>query len=295
MNTSNNTSSPVIGRYADVLMDRWFKRSFGTNENKLLTEKLLQLLIPEHHIESITFVNEEHVNPFEKGKDVRVDVECTDQDGSRFVVEMQLAEQGGFYERAIFNSTFAVQQQIERGDRGYDFRPVYFIGVLNFSLHKDSDRVLYRYTLHEAVCGEQMSDRLQFIFMELPNCVNALTDRALLVDKVSYTLRNMSQLDRLPDNFNEEIILLLLKSAETSKFTPEERVKYINDMTTKQDIENQIQFAERQGLQRGMEKGVEKGMETKSFEIARKMLADDIPAGSVAKYTGLTEEQVLSL
>ena len=50
---------PRIGRYADVLMDRQFKRTFGSDKNKRLTELLLQALIPEHCIESIEFVTQE--------------------------------------------------------------------------------------------------------------------------------------------------------------------------------------------------------------------------------------------
>ena len=49
-------------------------------------------------------------------KDIRVDVAATDTSGQRFIVELQLARQEAFYERAIFNSSFAVQQQVKRGN-----------------------------------------------------------------------------------------------------------------------------------------------------------------------------------
>ena len=54
-------------------------------------------------------------------------MECTDTDGTRFVVEMQLAS----------------------GEGSFDFPAVYFIGIMDFSLHEDTDQVLYRYQLRE--------------------------------------------------------------------------------------------------------------------------------------------------
>ena len=81
------------GPYADVLMDRWFKRTFGWAPAKRLMTLFLTELIPERKIIDLNFGPQEHVNPIDEGKDARVDVECTDQDGSRFVVEMQLARQ----------------------------------------------------------------------------------------------------------------------------------------------------------------------------------------------------------
>ena len=303
---------PRIGRYADVLMDRQFKRTFGSDKNKRLTELLLQALIPEHRIESIEFVTQEHINPFPAGKDARIDVECTDKDGTRFVVEMQLARQDAFYERAIFNSTFAVQQQVLRGaGHRYDFPPVYFIGILNFSIHRDSDQVLWRYNFREDASGELMSDKLQFLFLELPNCTNALTDKASELDKLCYTLRNMKTMQKAPENFDTEIISLLLKSSETITFEAEYKEKYISDMTTKEDIENQIRYARKEGQQAGIAEGREEGMaagiergkvegiatgiEQEKLASARKMKALGADVSFICEVTGLSSEQVAAL
>lgn len=148
---------PIIGRYARIIMDDWFKRSFGTESRKRLLQLFLQELIPEHTIDNLTYTNTEHTNPFPGKRDVRIDVECTDADGTRFVVELQVAPQRFFYERAVFNSTFAIQQQKEKGEDEYDFPTVYFIGLMDFSLHEGTDRVDYRYMFRETSTGEVMT------------------------------------------------------------------------------------------------------------------------------------------
>ncbi len=40
--------------------------------------------------------------------------------------------------------------------------------------------------------------------------------------------------------------------AEIATFTPEEKIKYESDMTTKRDIENQIRYAHDTGIEQGI-------------------------------------------
>lgn len=283
---------PIIGRYARIIMDDWFKRTFGTEPNKGLLIMLLKELIPEHDIKDLTYVQQEHINPFPGKKDALIDVECVDTDGTRFIVEMQVARQRFFYERSLFYSTFGIQQQVEKSSSmDYGFPPVYFVGFMDFSLHEGSDRVLYRYSLREKETGEEMTGSLQFVFLELTNCRKALTPEATLLDNFCYALHNMEHLTDRPEELKEEIFKRLFKTAEIATFTPEERIKYENDMTTERDIQNYISYAREKGLEEGMENGVEKGL----LEAARNMLAEGFSIDLVVKCTGLSIEQVKEL
>ena len=288
-----------IGPYADVLMDRWFKRTFGWSPAKRLLQLFLQELIPEREIVDLSYGPQEHINPVEEGKDVRMDVECTDRDGSRFVVEMQVAEQGGFYNRAVFNSTFAVQEQIPVGKRSFEYPPVYFIGILGYSIHKGSDQVLYRYSIRENKSNELMTDCLQFLFLELPNCTKALTAGANVLDNFCYALYNMHRLNERPEGLQGEIFDLLFNSAKITNFAPAERAKYIEDMTTKEDIQRMIYFAEDKGIEKGIEQGIEKGIEKgrqqNREEIARRMLENGQSVEFIVAMTGLSSAEVLAL
>ena len=98
-----------------------------------------------------------------------------------------------------------------------------------------------------------------------------------------YYLRNMKNLHVVTEKGMSELNRLLLKSGEISNYTPQERVKYINDMTTKRDIENQIEYA--------MEKGMEKGR----LDTARNLKNLGVPTDTICEATGLTKEQVIAL
>ena len=287
---------PIIGRYARIIMDDWFKRTFGTEPNKGLLIMLLKELIPEHDIKDLTYVQQEHINPFPGKKDALIDVECVDTDGTRFIVEMQVARQRFFYERSLFYSTFGIQQQVEKSSSmDYGFPPVYFVGFMDFSLHEGSDRVLYRYSLRENETGEEMTGSLQFVFLELTNCRKALTPEATLLDNFCYALHNMEHLTDRPEELKEEIFKRLFKTAEIATFTPEERIKYENDMTTERDIQNYISYAREKGLEEGMEKGREEGRAEGMANAARNMLAEGFSIDLVVKCTGLSVEQVKEL
>ena len=282
----NADSTSLHGPYADVLMDRWFKRTFGWAPAKRLMTLFLTELIPERKIIDLSFGPQEHINPIEEGKDARVDVECTDQDGTRFVVEMQLAKQADFYNRAVFNSTFAIQNQLSTGSRAFSFPPVYFIGIMNFSFHK-GDKVLYRYSLQENHSHERMTDCLQYLFLELPNCTKAMTPEATVLDNFCYALHNISRLPSRPEGLDGEIFDLLFKSADLTTFAKDERLQYFDDMHTKEDIERMIDYAR--------EEGVEKGVEKTNLDHAKKMLASECSVDLIAQITGLSPEAIQAL
>ena len=232
------------------------QEKFRNRREAALLKLFLETLIPERKIADLKYVPQEHVNPFPDNKGIRVDVECTDVDGTRFVVEMQLAHQNFFYERALFNSTFAVQEQMTAGEGTYDFPAVYFIGILDFTIHKDTDRVLFRYDLRERESFECMTDRLQFIFLELTNC-RVLAPESTVLEKVCYALHNMENLPDRPQGFEGELFRLLFESAEIATFTPDERIKLKDDMRTERDLKNQIAYAKEEGREEGRESALD--------------------------------------
>ena len=144
-----------------------------------------------------------------------------------------------------------------------------------------------------------MTGSLQFVFLELTNCRKALTPEATLLDNLCYALHNMEHLTGRPEELKEEIFKRLFKTAEIATFTPEERIKYENDMTTERDIQNYISYAREKGLEEGRAEGImegmEKGMEKGLLEAARNMLAEGFSIDLVVKCTGLSIEQVKEL
>ena len=220
-NFTSSASQEATSRYANILLDYWFKRSFGTESGKRLMILTLREILPEADISDITYGNKEHPNPFPDSHGVIFDIECTSNDGSRFIVEVQLARQAWFMERALFYSSFAIQEQVLRGQDSYEFMPVYFIALMDFELHPEDDgRFVYRYNLLDINTGELMTDRIGYTFLELPK-VRSISDGSSNLEKLCYALHNMTVLKSRPPEMAAEIFELLFSSAEIAKFAPE--------------------------------------------------------------------------
>lgn len=244
---------------------------------------LLQEMIPERVITDLHFGPQEHINPIRLGKDIRLDVHCTDQDGNHFVVEVQRDDQSTFYERAVFNSSFVIQSQLPVGRTDWAFSPIYFIGIMNFSFHKNSDEVLFRYNLKERTSGEPMTDRIEYLFLEIPNCTKALTPEATQLDKICYVFKHISEWDERPEGFEGEFFDLLFKSLEIANFAEDEKSEYLKDMTTERDLANQMRTAENKGRADAL------------YKTAQAMLQDGMPVEAVIKYTGLPVQEIRDL
>lgn len=288
-------SRPAIVRYVNILADKWFREILGAEANKDALIALLRELIPEREIADISYGKKpkrKH-NPYVDGHDAGFDVECTDQDGTRFVVEMQVEEQVHFRERALFYATFPVQEQVLAQRKGMAYRshdeqylypPVYVISFLNFSLHDGEDRVLYRYDLREQQSGELMTDRLNFLFLEMTNYRKEEPEASdSFAEKLSYALTHMKMLEERPAALVEEVFGLLFAACEISRLDEQQKLQYQDDMTTEMDKLN-IQYT--RDL-RAREEGRK--------EVARRMLADSLPIETIAKYSGLTKEQIEAL
>ena len=290
----------TIGKYANIKLDRWFKRTFGVEERKHLLVALLKEIIPEHDFAELEFAKEEFINEEpETYKSIRVDISARDKDGTRVIVEMQMTEQDNFYERIAFNAAFPVMEQKEIGDVENDFPSVYLVSLMNFSYHKGSDQVHFSGRYRWDDTNEAITDRVQLIFLELPNCSKALTPEASFADNFCYVMRNIENLTEIPPELNTEFFRELFKSAEIANFTAAERRRYRKDMMDEQSIIMGQRFHERIGREQGRKEGLEEGrhegsQETKA-QIAKAMLADGQDASVISKYTGLSADEIAAL
>ena len=159
---------PPGQRYASLMTDSSFKRAFVQWQDGILTKLLLRELIPERTLKEIRFLPTEHTNPIPGMKDIVVDVECTDEEGAKYIVEMQLHYQAFFSERMVYYSAAALLEELRKGGDGkdtasfYDYPPVYVVALLNFSMHENTDKVLFTYQLLE----KDLHDRMNYVNLQ---------------------------------------------------------------------------------------------------------------------------------
>ena len=132
----NETNESMTEKYINPYTDFGFKKLFGTEMNKDLLISFLNSLFQgqKKEITDVQYMNVEHFGDGYGDRKAVFDVYCTTSDGSRFIVEMQKAEQHYFKDRSIFYSTYAIREQALQGKSwNYCLEDVYTIGVLNFT------------------------------------------------------------------------------------------------------------------------------------------------------------------
>ncbi len=277
-------------RYIDPLTDWGFKVLFGTEVNKELLQAFLNDLFPEKRISEITYLKTGYMGLSEEDRKAVFDVSCMSKDGEKFIVEMQLSGQRFFRDRALYYSTFPIQEQALKGVWDYRLTPVYFVGILNFKLeHGECGRqyagkTLYRYELMETETGEKMTRNLCFVFLELGGFDKSEHELVSVLDKWMYTLKNLARLLERPAAIQERIFMKLFEAAQIAAMPHEAQQEYIKVMMTQNDIKNMIDYAEEKGMEKGMEKGL-----MKAAEQMKKM---GMTADVIMNATGLSMDEI---
>ena len=289
-------------KYADLLDDEVFKLVFGRESTKDVMIEFLNQVIPDRKIVDLEFIDKE-MHPVERdAKGVVYDMFCKTDSGARIIVEVQRRKQPFYPERALYYSTFQIQRQVEAGADSYDFLPVYVINILNFKMDKHSDckdvKTVYR--LYEENSHRLLTDRVTFIFIELPRFNKSIDELdGNILEGMYFCFKNMAVLDERPKVLTHDIFSKIFEVSELYNMDQETRDKVIHKMTTERDLRNQMAYARQEaieeGLAEGLAKGLAKGDLDRAIKVATQMLADGMPVDKIAKYTELSHEQIVAL
>ncbi len=182
---------------------------------------------------------------------------------------MQVAEQRHFHERALFYATFPIQEQVLSRSRKrpalphdlhFDYAPVYVISFLNFSFHPQDEQIVYRYDIRERYRDELMTDRLNFLFVEMPNAGDEEPREGdSFTKKLSWAFRHMTALTERPAGLVGEIFERIFEACEVAKLSDEEFNQYNEESMTKWDYDDIVNTAWLKGEAAGRANGLEEG------------------------------------
>ena len=121
-------------RFINPFTDFGFKKLFGTEFNKdLLIDFLNQVLDHREQIKDLTYLNAEHQGRSNDDRKAIFDVYCENEQGEKFIIEVQNVYQEFFKDRSVFYATFPIQAQATKGKKwDYHLKAVYAVGLLNF-------------------------------------------------------------------------------------------------------------------------------------------------------------------
>lgn len=300
-------------RYINPYTDFGFKKLFGTELNKDLLISFLSSLLPDGQtVKDVTYLNTEHLGTREMDRRAVFDVYCENEQGEKFLVEMQKGEQQFFKDRSLFYTTFPIREQAIKGrEWNYELKSVYTVGILNFTFDNNDNYYHHEVRLVDMGTQEVFYDKLTLIYLEMPKYNKEEHELVTMFDKWMFVLRNLSRLMERPAALQERVFTRLFEAAEIARFDRKELIEYEDSLKNFRDWYSVVQTAENKGILRGraegleegraegleigLEKGREKGREEEKLQIARNMKKRGISLEDIMQFTGLSLKEVEGL
>ena len=249
-----------LGKYINPFTDFGFKRLFGTEANKdLLIDFLNELLAGRERISDLTYLNSEQLGKTEEDRKSIYDIYCENEQGEKFIVELQNMKQIYFKDRSLYYSTFPMQEQAQKGEWDYQLKAVYTVGILNFKFERpdnDPTKFIHRVKLIETETKEVFYDKLTYIYLEMPKFIKEVDQLETHFDKWLYVLKNLHRLEEIPPVLQERVFKKLFSAAEVANYNPEEMTAYEESLKTLRDNHATTQYVEK-AVERAVEEAVE--------------------------------------
>ena len=282
-------------RFCDPTIDVAFKRIFGSELYKDATIGFINSLLTDRVIRDVSFMNVEIPGFTVEDRKSCVDVLCTGDDGSNFVIEMQVVEQEYFRQRTVLYASTLISHLAERGHNwDYHLRPTYVISVIDFTLNeKGLDSCISHFTSREVRTNAKLDGAPEFFFLEPKRFKKKLNELSNYQEKWLYLLRDAKSLEVIPDGFQgDRAFVAYFEASETANMTKEERILYDHAMITKTDIEYGKEYSFRKGFEKGRAEGKAKGKAEGRAEVAKKLLEAGVDISVIQDSTGLSRKEL---
>ena len=226
----------------------------------MLIDFLNDLLEGERKIADIQFLDKELLPEFEGNRGVIYDIYCTAENGDHFIVEMQNKQQINFKERTLFYLSHAITRQGERGAEWmFNLKAVYGVFFMNFALKDAPHKLRTDIVLADRETHETFSDKLRFIFIELPSFKKTEEECETDFERWIYVLKNMETLSRLPFKARKAVFEKLEQIVDIAALTKEERMRYDESIKVYRDHMATIAYAKTEGRAEGRAEGIAEG------------------------------------
>ena len=233
----------IKDKYIDPFTDFGFKHIFGKEENKhLLMSFLNDLLDIDDKIVDIEYRNLEKLGLNVADRQAIFDVYCTDEKKNNFIVELQRSKQKYFKDRALYYTTFPIQEQSKRGDWDYELKKVFFVGILDFVMD-DQEGYLRKIKLKDEK-NEIFYDKLTYYYLEMPKFKKQEAELSNHLEYWLYYLNNLADSTMIPTKLEEDKYLKqAFEVAEFLALDKDEQFSYQQDLKRRLDYKAVMDYA----------------------------------------------------
>ena len=285
----------MLGCYLDPKNDYAFRRIFGDEKREHVLRHFLNSVLQlqdDRRIQQLRIADRHQVPKMESNKETVLDVNCTDQKGREFIVEMQVGNRGDFEHRALYYVAKSFVRQLKKGEGYNKLRKVTLLSILDFHFLDSPDYLSTHLILDKKTYEHKLKD-FEFAFLELPKFKKQEHELETVEEKWAYFFRHAHKtpLNRIPDVLHEPDIEEAFEILEEIGRSELETRLYDKAEMDRMDRNAQMKTKYEEGLKEGEEKGLQRGKQ----QIARTMRAAGMDTQTAAQMTGLTVQEVEAL
>ncbi|MGL9778837.1 MAG: Rpn family recombination-promoting nuclease/putative transposase [Wolbachia sp.] len=288
----------VFSKFLDPKCDLTFKRIFGNKENKNILIHFLNDILGftgVDTIQEVEFLSTIMDPEIASDKQSIVDVLCKDSSGHRYVIEMQLARDKSFQERAQLYAAKAYSRQAGRGNEYVNLKKVFFIAISNNILFPEEVEYISTHNIREIKTNGHYLKGFQFVFIELPKFKKDKVEQLeSTVERWCFFLKHAqdtTEKDLKDIAEKSPIINLAYEELNKEHWSEKDLVAYderIMDLRKEEAI-----LAYR--LETAEEKGRTEGKIEGKIEVAKNLLKAGISVDLIAESTGLAIDEIEKL
>lgn len=303
-----------MSKYLDPRADLTFKKVFGEHKNLVIS--LLNAMLPfdnNEYVESIEYWPAEKIpDRTEAEKYSIVDVCCKDNKQREFIVEMQMSWTESFKKRVLLNASKAYVAQTSKAMAYANLQPVYALNFVNASFQKDVEDYYHYYHLVHDKYTNMVIDGLHLIFVELPKFKpQSYSEKRMQVLWLRFLTEINENTKEVPAELMENPeVREALEIVERAAFTDKEMRTYDKFwdaiMTRRSEIYDYEQKVDRAEAKAAMAEAkaamaeekaamAEANLKQEKTITAQRMKADGMSFEQIAKYTGLSIDEVEKL
>ncbi len=277
-----------VSKYINPFTDFGFKKIFGEPNSVEILKSLLNDILKfegEDKIKEIIFKNGELLPEAPEERKAIIDLLCEDEKGSFFIVELQKVSQEHFQSRALYYTSFPIQQQGLKGGWNFELTPVYFIGLLNFEIDKfkHTKNYLHHGKITDIYTNEIMSNTLNMVYLEIPKLKKTKEELSNHLEWWIYMFQNLHLMNDIPQEWQSDVIGKAFKKAEFAKMPKAQQENYHKNLKTYRDLVNSMDFA------------IKEGKREKAIEIAKNLLNANVDIHLISQTTSLSIEEIEGL
>ena len=219
-----------------------------------------------------------------------------------------------FKKRVLLNASKAVVKQVGTGENYRLIEPVFSLNLINDTrFQPDTEEFYHDYAVLNVAHPERTIDGLRFVFVELPKFQpKSIAEKKMAVLWLRFLTEIGENTEEAPAELLEnELTRKALSIVEKSAMSEAQLYAYEKFMMSIVDERVILEGFYKEGMEKGMAQGMEKGMaqgmekgmaqgmaqgkDEANRENACRMKADGMAVDLIAKYTGLSAEEIENL